>query len=201
MHARETSLFWHFDYARLDYLHFVLRGAGTTAAEGQRASVADYCDVNGDGGTRRNDSRSCPAKYRRHGKGGASAVGSVAWHRILPCGGWHQPDAAAVDRNRGNSRHPFLMEHRAPRKGVFRILSGTHRWRVWRVPELRSISAICFLRNRHHPEILSHCYLGFDPARVCRNEACALLIRWQRDGAHRIDCGIRGRGRKDHEPH
>src|SRR5258705_11953908 len=117
MEARETSLFWHFDYARLDHLHFVFRGAGAVAAEGQRASVADHRDVYGDGRTRRNDSRICPAKYRHRRNGHARAVDSIAWHRILPCSGWYQPDAAVVDRHCRDCRHSFLMEYRTPSEG------------------------------------------------------------------------------------
>ena len=201
MEARQTPLFWHFDYARLDYLYFVSRSVGAAAAEGERASRTHHCDVNGNSGTRRNASRVCPTKHRHDSNGCTRAVGSIAWHRILSRDGRYQPDATPIDRDCGNCRHSFLMEYRAPRQGVFCFLSGAYRGRIWRVPELRSISAICLLRNRHHPEILSHCYLGFDPARVCRDEACSLLLRWQRDGAHWIDCGIRGRGRKDDEPH
>ncbi len=184
MEARQTPLFWHFNYARLDYLHFVSRRVGAAAAEGERASRTHHCDVNGNGGTRRNASSVFPTKYRHDGNGCARAVGSITWHRILPRDGWYQPDASAVDRDRSNYRHSFLMEHRAPGEGVFCILSGANRRRVWRVSELRLISAICFLRTRRHPEILSHCYLGFDPARVCRDEACSLLIRW-----HIFKCG------------
>src|SRR3981189_1782368 len=151
MRARETSLFWPFDYACLDYLHFVSRGAGVAAAEGQRASRADHRDVNGEGGICGIATRICPAKHWHDGDGYSRSVGSVAWHRISPRGGWYQPDAAAVDWYCGDCRHFVLVEHRAPRERVFRLLSGTHRWRIWRVFELRFVSAVCFLRIRHHP--------------------------------------------------
>ncbi len=162
MQTRATSLFWHFDYARLDDLHFVFRSAGTTAAEGQRASVANHSDVGGAGGTRHNASGVCQTKHRHDSDGCARAVDSIPWHRISPGGGWYQPDAAAVDRCCGDFRHSLLMERRASRAGVFRLLPGAHRRRVRRVSELRSISATCLLRNRHHSEVLSHRHLGLD---------------------------------------
>src|SRR4030081_126328 len=101
MYARETSLFWHFDYARLDYLHFVSRHVDTAAAEGERASRTHHCAVNSNGRTRRNPSRICPPEYRQHSNGCARAVGSIPWHRILSRSGWYQPHAAVIDRYRG----------------------------------------------------------------------------------------------------
>ena len=102
--------------------------------------------------------------------------------------------------HRGHRRDSILLEHRASGEGVLRLLPRAH-WRgLWRVPQLRSVPAVRLLRAGHHPKVLPHRHLGFDPEGIWRDEAGAVFVCRQRDGAHRFDRGLRrGRG-QDHEP-
>ena len=55
------------------------------------------------------------------------------------------------------------------------------------------------LRAGHHPEVFPHRHLGLDAQGIRRDEAGALFVRRQRDGAHRPDRGLCGRRGQDDE--
>ena len=177
----------------LDHLHFISRRAGADApAEGQRVGVAPGGPAYGGGWIRRGAGGVLSVQGGRDGRRCEPGLDSFTRHQVSPRGGRHQSDAGFADRPGGHRGHFVFLEHRASGEGILRVLPRAHRRRLWRVPELRSVPAVRVLRNRHHSEILSDRHLGLDPEGIRRDEAGALLVRRQRDGAGRLDRGVRG---------
>jgi hypothetical protein len=97
----------------------------------------------------------------------------------------HQPCAGTAHRPCRSRWRALQLEYRPAHQRVLCILSRTHRRRVRRLPQLRSVPAVRVLRNRHRAQVLPHRHLGIDAARVRSHEAGPLLIRRLRDGTDR----------------
>ena len=172
-------------------LHFVCRRADFgAAAQGQACPGALVRARRGRGRPRdrrrglRRRLRPGPHRHRRR------ALGAVDGHSLPARCRRHQPRAGSAHRHRRGRRRPLQLEHRSAHQPVLRLLSRAHRRRLRRLPELRSLPALCFLRNRHRSQVLPHRHLGLHAPRVRRHEARALLLRRLGHGAHRPARGL-----------
>ncbi len=113
---------------------------------------------------------------------GRCAVGGVDGHSLHAGRGRDQPRAGAADGIGGGGGRSVQLEYRAADERVLCIFPGADRRRVRRVSQLRSVPAVCVLRDRDCAEVLSDRDLGIDAARVCGDEAGALFVcrarRW-----------------------